>query len=63
MSKEGIVIQINHRQRSGGGAPSRRWLWGSGDEARSRWAIFRNFFEKKAILIPWDHISHVFRAI
>ena len=36
---------------------------GSGDGAPSRWAIFRNFFEKKAILMPLDHISHVFRTI
>ena len=36
---------------------------GSGDEAPSRWAIFWNFFEKKAILMPLDHISHVFKTI
>ena len=36
---------------------------GSGDEAPSRWAIFWNFFEKKAILMPLDRISHVFRTI
>ena len=28
-----------------------------------RWAIFRKFFEKKAILMLLDHISHVFRTI
>ena len=28
-----------------------------------RWAIFWNFFEKKAILMPLDHISLVFRTI
>ena len=37
-------------------------MW-SGGEASSRWAIFRNFLEKKFISIPLDHISHVFRAI
>ena len=36
---------------------------GSGDEAPSRWAILWNFFEKKTILMPLDHISHVFRTI
>ena len=47
----------------GAGAPSCRRLWGSGGEAPSRWAIFCNFLEKKAILMPLDHISQVFRAI
>ena len=27
------------------------------------WAIFVSFLGKKAILIPLDHISHVFTAI
>ena len=35
---------------------------GARGKAPSRWAIFV-FFEKKAILIPLDHISHVFTAI
>ena len=35
----------------------------SSDEAPSRWAIFRNFLEKTAILMPLDHNSHVFRTI
>ena len=49
------------------------WLWGSGGEAMgvwesggeapNRWATFRNFLEKKAFLIPLDHISHIFIAI
>ena len=30
---------------------------GSGGRAPSRWAIFRNFLEKTAILKPLDHIS------
>ena len=38
-------------------------LWGSGGEAPSSWAIFRNFMNKKAVLSPLDHVSHVFRAI
>ena len=40
----------------------RAWtgVWG---QTPSRWAIFCNFLKKKAILIPLDHISHVFRAI
>ena len=44
------VIQTYHRRGSEGFAPS-------------RWAILRNILEKKAILIPLDQISHVFRAI
>ena len=47
----------------GAGHPSRRKLWGSGDEAPSRWTIFCNYLENKAILMPLDHISQVFRAI
>ena len=39
---------------------SQTWIWG---RAPSRWAIFWNFLEKKAILMPLDHISHVFRTI
>ena len=31
-----------------GRVPSCRMLWGSGDEAPSRWAIFCNFLEKKS---------------
>ena len=31
-------------------------------EALSHWAIFCNFLEKKAILMPLDLISLVFRA-
>ena len=47
-----------------GGKPSSRWrLWGSNGFAPSCWAIFRNFLEKKAILILLDYILHVFRAI
>ena len=34
-----------------------RYWWG---RSPSRWAIFRNFLEKKAILIPLEYISHVF---
>ena len=33
-----------------------------GGEAPSCWAIFCNFLEKKAILMPLNHISHIFRA-
>ena len=36
---------------------------GLGYEAPSRWAIFWNFFEKKAILMPLHNISHVFKTI
>ena len=31
---------------SGGGAPSRQWLWGSGGKATSRWVIFVKFGKK-----------------
>ena len=34
-------------------------VWG---RSPSRWAIFRNFLNKKAVLTPLDHNSHVFRA-
>ena len=39
---------------------SQTGIWG---RSPSRWAIFRNFFEKKAILMPLDHVSDVFRTI
>ena len=61
--KKCTVIQTYCRRGSGGGPPSRRRLWESGGEAPSRWAIFCNFLEKKAILIPFDHILDVFSAI
>ena len=32
-------------------------------KAPSFWAIFYNFLEKKTILMPLNHISHMFRAI
>ena len=48
--------------RSGRENPDRFHFW-SGGEGPSRWAIFCNFLEKEAILIPLDHILHVFRAI
>ena len=35
----------------------------AGNETSSRRAIFWNFFEKKAILMPLDHISHLFKTI
>ena len=35
-------------------------VWG---RSPRRWAIFVSFWEKKAILIPFDHILHVFRGI
>ena len=35
---------------------------GFGCEALSDWTIFGNFLDKKAILMPLDHILHVFRA-
>ena len=35
----------------------------AGGLAPSRWAIFRKFLEKKAVLTALDHISHVIRAI
>ena len=47
--KKCTVIKTYHRRGSGGEGPSRL-------------AIFRNFLEKKAVLIPLDHISHVFRG-
>ena len=58
------LVYLNVSQTGfGGGAPSRRWLRGSGGKASSRWAYFVSFWEKQAILIPLDHISHVFKAI
>ena len=39
---------------------SQTGIWG---RSPSRWAIFRNFFEKKAILMLLDHVSNVFRTI
>ena len=45
-----------------GQSPQPREAMGVWGEAPSRWAIFRNFLEKKAVLTPLDHISHVFRA-
>ena len=57
------MTEMYHRRGFGGGAPSRRRLRGSGGEAPSRWAIFCKFLDKKAILMPLDHISQVFRAI
>ena len=50
VTNENLFIQTYHRR-------------GFGDVAPSRWAIFWNFVEKKAILMPLDHISHVFRTI
>ena len=52
-----------HRRGFGGRAPSLRGFGGSVGEAPGRWAIFCNFLDKKAILMPLDHISQVFRAI
>ena len=37
---------------AGGGTPTRRWLWGSGGKAPSRWAIFVSFWKKKSYLNP-----------
>ena len=51
-----MVTQRYYRRGSGGGIPSRRRLWGSGGKAPSRWAIFAIFLEKKAILMPLNHI-------
>ena len=45
-----------------GRSPQPPEAMGSGSFALGRWAIFPNFLEKKAILIPLDHISHVFRG-
>ena len=36
---------------------------GSVGGVSSRWAIFCNFLEKKAILMPLNHTSHMSRAI
>ena len=47
------MTQMYHRRGFEGGASSRRRLWGSGGEAPSRWAIFCNFLNKKAILCHW----------
>ena len=33
--------------------PRRRWLWGSGGEAPSRWAIFVSFWKKKLFKSHW----------
>ena len=45
------------------GHPAVGGFGGLGGEAPSCWAIFYNFLEKKAILMPLNHISHMFRAI
>ena len=45
--------QTYQRRGSGGRAPSRRWLWGSGRKAPSRWAIFVSFWKKKLFKSHW----------
>ena len=37
----------------GGGASRGRRIWGSGGDAPSRWAIFRNFLEKNYFNTHW----------
>ena len=40
------ATQTYHRRSLGGGARSRRRLWGSGGKTPSRWAIFCNSWKK-----------------
>ena len=47
----------------GAGHPAAGGFGGPVGEAPSRWVIFWNFLEKKAIWMPLNHISQVFRAI
>ena len=63
LSKEVHCKITYHRRGMGAEPPPAGGYGGLGSETPSRWAIFRNFLENKAILIPLDHISHVFRAI
>ena len=49
-----------HRRGSGGVAGG---FGGLGIAAPSRWAIFCNFLEKKAFLMPLNHNSQVFEAM
>ena len=42
-----------------GGAPSRRWLWGSGGKAPSRWAIFVRFWKKSYFNPIGSHFARV----
>ena len=57
------MIQTYHRPSLGVKPPAAGGYGGLGAEVPRRWAIFRNFLDKKAILIPLDNISHVFTAI
>ena len=67
MSKVGDVLNkiilFNHRRGlvAEPQPPEALGVWG---EAPSRWASFCYVLEKKAILMPLDHmVLHVFRAI
>ena len=60
---EDVLSKLLLLKRITEGVPSRRRLLGPGRKAPSRWAIFVIFLQKRVILIPLDHISHVFRAI
>ena len=57
------VPTIYHRQGVWEWGPQPSKSLGSGDKAPSCWAIFCNFLEKEAILMPFNHILHMFRAI
>ena len=57
------MTQVYHRRGLGAGSPAARGFGGLGAKLPAIWAIFCNFLDKKAILMPLDHISQVFRAI
>ena len=61
--EKACVTQTYHRRGSGGRTPSRRRLWGFEGKTPSSGRFFLIFWKKKAILMPLNHILHVFRAI
>ena len=52
------LVYLNVSQ-TGDGAPSRQWLWGSGGEAPSRWAIFVSFWKKSYFNLIGSHRARV----
>ena len=54
------LVYSNVLQRGVWGPPKAMWVWGQSSQPLGD---FYKFLEKKAILIPLDHISHVFKAI
>ena len=57
-----LSTRLHHwyqRWRSGGRAPSRRWVWGSGGKAPSRWAIFVSFWKKSYLNPIGSHLARV----